>query len=339
MTARRPRRAAIDTPDWAGRYRDFDLVKEFAIALVAVSLLTAGLAVLFSSPDVKQVTIATWSHSDPGDFLATAATELDGTSGTATYGAPYTHTPHAAQAIGPVSLQHIAGVTHPVNTVLDFVVSPLDQVSGDPPLTSALTAWKAASATQQQAWASAFDTALQAAPPNNPAAIAAGNYGPVPLMLGSLLSLAQSGALDGDLLLHGGFFQTDYSRPLLFIADGAYLGDKGDAQHLGGEQWGMMNETGSYPGQAWLWLYTFWYQVSPFSTSGNADALVFALMGLLSLGLILVPFIPGVRSIPRWIPVHRLIWRDYYRGFGSPPAAVVDDELPTPTPIDESVPG
>jgi hypothetical protein len=34
---------------------------------------------------------------------------------------------------------------------------------------------------------------------------------------------------------------------------------------------------------------------------------------LLSLGLVLVPFIPGVRSIPRLIPIHRLIWRDYYR--------------------------
>ena len=28
----------------------------------------------------------------------------------------------------------------------------------------------------------------------------------------------------------------------------------------------MMNETGSYPGQVWLWLYTFWYQVKPFET-------------------------------------------------------------------------
>jgi hypothetical protein len=26
-----------------------------------------------------------------------------------------------------------------------------------------------------------------------------------------------------------------------------------------------------------------------------------------------VPFIPGLRSVPRWIPVHRLIWREYYR--------------------------
>ena len=37
----------------------------------------------------------------------------------------------------------------------------------------------------------------------------------------------------------------------------------------------MMNETGSYPGQVWLWLYTLWYQVEPFKTSDNADALIF----------------------------------------------------------------
>jgi hypothetical protein len=30
-------------------------------------------------------------------------------------------------------------------------------------------------------------------------------------------------------------------------------------QTLLGEQWGMMNETGSYPGQVWLLLYTLWY--------------------------------------------------------------------------------
>ena len=54
------------------------------------------------------------------------------------------------------------------------------------------------------------------------------------------------------------------------------------AQHLGGDQWGMMNETGNYPGQPWMWLYTFWYQVKPFSTSDNADALVWGLMMVLT---------------------------------------------------------
>jgi hypothetical protein len=36
-------------------------------------------------------------------------------------------------------------------------------------------------------------------------------------------------------------------------------------------------------------------------------------MALLTLLLALLPLIPGLRSIPRLIPLHRLIWRDYYR--------------------------
>ena len=75
----------------------------------------------------------------------------------------------------------------------------------------------------------------------------------------------------------------------------------------------MMNETGSYPGQVWLWLYTFWYQIAPFNTSDNADAQIWALMLLLSLAFICIPFIPGLRGLPRHLGVHRLIWRDHYR--------------------------
>jgi hypothetical protein len=301
---------------WAGRNREYDLLKEFVIAVVVVALLTAGLAALFSSPDEHQVTLASWSKAAPADFVATAATELDGTSGTATYGAPYTHTPDAAQKLGPVSLQHIAGVTHPINTAVDFVTRPLAGIPGNPALTAQLAQWGSATHAQQQTWASNYDAALQKAAGSDPAKVASGAYGPVPAMLTALLGLAQAGGLDGALLLQGAFYQTDYTKPLLFIADGSYLADKGSAQHLAGDQWGMMNETGSYPGQAWLWLYTFWYQVKPFSTSGNADALVMVVMTILSLGLICVPFLPGIRSLPRWIPVHRLIWRDYYRNDG-----------------------
>ncbi len=28
---------------------------------------------------------------------------------------------------------------------------------------------------------------------------------------------------------------------------------------------------------------------------------------------ICIPFIPGISSIPRWIPIYRLIWREHYR--------------------------
>jgi hypothetical protein len=100
---------------------------------------------------------------------------------------------------------------------------------------------------------------------------------------------------------------------LLFLADSGLLATRANGQHLAGDQWGMMNETGSYPGQVWLWLYTFWYQVEPFKSSSNADALVWAVMAALSLAFVCIPFIPGVRSLPQHLRVYRLIWRDHYQ--------------------------
>jgi hypothetical protein len=311
-----PRRARRPDPaaeQWTGPTRPYDLVKEFVVALVAVSLLTVLLAALFSSPDEQPVTLSSWANADPADFVGTAVGELDGTSGTATYGAPYNHTPDAGQKLGPLPLQRWGGVTVSVDTARDFVLGPLSGIPADPALSAALAAYSSASADQQQAWGTAYGDALENAPDNDPAQVPAGDYGPVPLLAGRLLTLARSGGLDGALQAQGAFYQTDYSKSLLFLADGAYLEDLARAQHLGGDQWGMMNETGRYPGQAWLWLYTFWYQVKPFSTSDNADALVWGLMALLTLVLVAVPFIPGLRSIPRLVPIHRLIWRQHYR--------------------------
>jgi hypothetical protein len=73
-----------------------------------------------------------------------------------------------------------------------------------------------------------------------------------------------------------------------------------------------MNETGSYPGQPWLWLYQLWYNVPSFSHSTNVDLIAIYLTGIASLLLALIPFIPGLRSIPRLVPVHRLSGRRYY---------------------------
>jgi len=310
--SRRPETSPVPDPaDFPTR--PYDLVKEFTIALVVVALLTAGLAAVFSSPDDKPVTLASWSRADGADFTATAVAELGGTSGTAEYGPPYNHTSDAAQKLGPLGLQSAAGVRIPIDTANDFVLRPLAKAPESPGVRAALAIWSAAPASRQQAWTKAYSDALAKAPGGDPAKVAGGDYGPVPVLTTRLLGLARSGALDGQLQAEGKFYQTDYTRPLLFLSDGSYLESLAQAQHLGGDQWGMMNETGNYPGQAWLWLYTFWYQIDPFKSSGNADALIWGLMALLSLGLVLVPFIPGVRSVPRWTRVHRLIWRSYYR--------------------------
>ncbi|MDQ1642438.1 MAG: hypothetical protein QOJ90_1789 [Actinomycetota bacterium] len=302
---------------WRGLNRRYDIVKEFAVALTVVSLLTVALSALWSSPDEKAITLQRWATAAPADFVATASAELDGSSGTASYGAPYVDLKGAGQSIGPINLQKWAGVRIPVDPARQFVVVPL-RTSLDPSVSGALAQWDGASGTQQVAWAAAFNAALGKAPDGDPAKVATGDYGPVPQMTAALLRQAQSGALDGPLALGGRFFQTDYTTSTLFLADGTYLEDQAVKEHLAGDQSGMMNETGAYPGQEWLWLYTFWYQIKPFSSEANswganADAIIWALMAVLSLGFILLPYIPGLRSLPRWVPVHRLIWREWYR--------------------------
>jgi hypothetical protein len=304
---------------WTGGYRPYDLVKELVVAVAVIVVLTAILAALFSSPDDQPVTIARWARADAKDFTTAALSELNGTSEVAQYGPPYNSTPGAAQKIGPISLQTIPGVRIPIETANDLVLQPLQSVAGDsPPLQAALNQYRAASPAQQTAWTDAYGKALNSATfSGGQVQVPSGNYGPVAVIMAHELALARSGGLDGALLATKQFYQTDYTKPILFISAGSYFEDLASSHNLLGEQWGMMNETGNWPGQPWLWLYTFWYQIPPFATSGNADALIWGIMALLSVVLVLVPFIPGVRSIPRWIPIYKLVWRDYYRGLAS----------------------
>jgi hypothetical protein len=136
---------------------------------------------------------------------------------------------------------------------------------------------------------------------------------PVPAMMANELTLARSGALDADLLAQQPFYGTNFTKPLLFINDGSYFASQAASLNLSGSQWGVMNETGSYPGQPWLWLYTLWYQVPGWTSSANVDMIAICMTGLATILLLLTPFIPELRDIPRLVPVHRLIWRRWYR--------------------------
>ena len=302
--------------EWTGAKRHYDLIKELVVAVGVIMLVTVIFGALFSSPDEKPVTIASWANAAPADFLSTATSELAGTSDSATYGPPYTHTPGTGQNVfDSFSLARLAGVRIPVDSSSDFVLRPLGiPGKSNPALAAALTRYQSASASQRRLWMDNYTKALGSVSFSAGAPVVSpGNYGPVALMMRDLLNQAQSGGLDGALLASGRFYQTDYTKPLLLLADGAYLGDLAQKQNLLGSQWGMMNETGNYPGQAWLWLYTFWYQVPPFKTSDNADAQIWAIMALLSLALVCVPFLPLIKSLPRRLRVYRLVWRDYYR--------------------------
>ncbi len=319
-----------DTQPWHGPYAPYDLIKELCIAVGVIALVAIVLTVLFSSPDEKPSTIAQWSRTLPVNFIATAAKELDGTSDTAEYGPPYNHNSGSVQHFLFLHPQRWLGVSHPIDTSDDYVIDPLKTIPDDPALQSAVAQYQAAPQATQKAWGEAYAKPLEAYetaveenkslpktvtldPSTGAVRVQASGAGPVPTMMTSLLALARSGGVDGSLLTSRQFFQTDYTAPLLFMADGGLLEKRAEEQHLLGEQWGMMNETGSYPGQVWLWLYTFWYQIEPFKSSASADLLVLLVMGVLSLAFICIPFIPIINRIPRWIPVYKLIWREHYR--------------------------
>jgi hypothetical protein len=261
---------------------------------------------------VPSATIQSWAKTAPADFLATAATELNGTSGSATYGPPYNNATGSTQSL-LFAPAEITGVTQPINAAHDFVLGPLGTLAPtNPQLAAALATYNTAPPGQRLAWANAYLKAVTRVKfTGGTPVVPAAADGPVPAMLASELTMARSGALDADLLANRTFYGTNFTKPLLFLGDGTYFADKATSMHLSGDQWGVMNETGSYPGQPWLWLYTLWYYVPGFSASANVDMIAVYLTGLATILLLLIPFIPGLRDIPRWIPVHRLIWRGW----------------------------
>ncbi len=108
----------------------------------------------------------------------------------------------------------------------------------------------------------------------------------------------------------GRFYSMVNTNALLFIEDGGCLGRIASRYALGGSQWGVINEIESWPGQPWLCFYTLSYQIRPWSTVGT-DIVVIATVVPIFLVLVLLPFIPGFRSLPRALGLYRIVWRSY----------------------------
>jgi len=308
---------ALARRKWCGPVERYDLIKEGLIALAVVTALAVMLTTLLGSPRLKGVSFQSWSKANPSGFASTALAELAGTSETATYGPPYNSGASQLQSIGAFSPQKWAGISMPINAPRDLVIEPLSAFAPfDPSLAQALDAWEGASPAQQASWASAAQKA-KVVVDGRTVALQGGDSGPVPVLLGGMLTAAQSGALDAQLVnAKGSFYSMDNTKALLFIEDGSHLGQIAAKYALQGNRWGVMNEIGSWPGQPWLWFYTFFYQVPPWSTIGTDIIVIVTVVPIFAI-LFLVPFIPGLRSLPRALGLYRLAWRSYYRRYGS----------------------
>ena len=299
--------------------KPFDLLFEGLIVFVfilAVVLLFAGFV---GSPDYPTVRAQDVATLQPIAFTETATSILAGQSSLQTYGPPYTSDSDNAQRFLGVAPSTWFGVRIPIDAARDLVLKPLARVAVlDSGVATALQTYEAASSDQQTAWSSAYLKALdQATVAVGQVQVTPGDYGPVPVMIDGMRALAGAGLLEGALQADSRVpYALDNTRALLFFEDDVDHNVAGSLDMLG-SQWGIVHETGFYPGAWWLAPYAFFYQIPPMKNSPNGDLQVGLIMLLLFLLLIFLPVIPGLNGIPRGIRIYRLIWRDWYRREGA----------------------
>ena len=294
--------------------KPYDLLKEGLIVFLVVAVVVVVVAAVRSSPDYPTVRSEDVANRQPVAFVETSANILAGNSGIQDYGPPYTPDRDNAQSLFGIAPANWFGVRYRIDPPQDFIIKPLTRLAVlDADVAAALQAYEAASPDEQQSWLDAYISALdEATVANGEVQVPAGDYGPVPTLMSGMLALGRAGLLEGALESSDRLpYTVDFTRSLLFFQDDVYAGVAEELDLLG-DQWGISNETGRHPGAWWLWPYTFFYQVRPMSSSDNADLQVGAIMIGFFLVLLLAPFIPVINRLPRWLGVHKIIWRDWY---------------------------
>jgi len=248
-------------------------------------------------------------------------------SSVADSGPPYDADTGAAQHIGPIApaawAKDLFGVTTPIDPPRDLIIKPLRRAATlDPAIGLAVDRYTGATPQQQAAWLAAYRKALATATVTGGAVtVTSGDYGPVAVMMDGMLRLGRSGLLEGAFAADGNNYYPytfDATKALLFFSIASpYTDTAAHLQQLGNPQWGIVHETGNYPGAWWLDVYQVWYEVPAIADADNADLIVVVIMTVLFAVLLTLPFIPGLRRIPHGVKVYRLIWRDWYRKYAA----------------------
>jgi hypothetical protein len=295
--------------------KSYDLIREGLLVLAVVVVVIVILAGVFGSPDYPTVTGQAVATDQPIAFLQTSTAILAGESSLQEYGPPYTKNNENAQRLIGIAPSTWFGVTRPIDASQDLVIKPLERVAlfrSD--VSQALDIYQKASSDQQDAWGSAYlDSLDKATIVAGKVQVPPGDYGPVPVMMDGMYVLAKAGLLEGALQSNPQLpYAFDSSLPLLYFEDDVDHNVAGSLNMLG-SQWGIIHETGGFPGAWWLWPYAFFYQIPPMNSSANGDLEVGLIMLAIFLIILFTPVIPGLNRIPRGIRIYRLIWRDWYR--------------------------
>ena len=177
--------------EWNGGYRRYDIVKEATIALGVVLALVLVLTILFSSPDERRAQSSPGRARDPVDFVTTATTELDGSSGTGSYGPPYNHAvrrpAHLVHPPSEVARESAPGQHRPGlrdrAAALDHAASPPAGGASTLRVRLRQASRRPGRARTRRRW-----PRPRSAPTTAAISVQPGDYGPVPTMMGALLT-------------------------------------------------------------------------------------------------------------------------------------------------------
>lgn len=334
---------------WTGGRRKYDLVRELVVSGIVVGVVVLVLSILLASPDPPAVTFKEWAQQAPKDFTTTTLSEITQTSLSATYGPPYQTTAQdgATQGYGWLSPEKWFGKTIPVDPYEDFVARPLRTMPDpDGKIADALDEWRSASSNEHSKWASAYTQAIAEADWSDGFAVSARDAGPLDVIIAAQVAFAESGGLDNAIVANPRspkiWYSSDQTFAVLYFADsgnggaaagcvGANAGEIPEPDtcwyynqananvapryggYLDGGRWGVINEVGNWPGAWWMFPYSFWYQWGPGVTSQSADLYAMIMTAIVTSFFLLLPWIPGLRDIPRVTRVYRVMWSDYYR--------------------------
>jgi hypothetical protein len=278
---------------------------------LVLMVVVAVLAFAVGSPNWPRDTIVGATKDNPGGAILAFTQELDGTA---------TSTGNAAEF----------GMGDPGQV---FVLNPLRQAASllGPGVQSALSTYDSATSVQQQKWASAYDTALGTITPSGGGSMGGapgpdyskigtlkGDFGPVPTLVQADLQLAQNGYFEQYLQA----VDPGHSFHLvnIWLYDHPNLLNTAVEQGLTDDQWGMVKERGFSVGPWYLAIPAVFHVYFP----GGATGQGFVLWNLLFAAILLfiIPLVPGVRDIPRYLKLYRFIYRYPVPGELEKPALV-----------------
>ncbi len=297
-----------------------DFVKHLLSTLGIVVVVVLLASILFNLPEKQPLTIKTYATQNPVAFEQMALRALDGQGQIANYGPPYNNGTASVQS----PMQTAVGVIHPINAATDFILKPLTMAASiNPSIAPALHAFNSASPAQQTKWENAYTTALNKGVYKNGVVVTQkGNYGPLPALMNDTLALGKSGLMSGALMRNGAVTTRFDNQNYLLFLQGAPLQNAPQTQSLAGANWGIIHPAvNGYPAAWWMTIPTWIYQWPFVANSSAPDATALAIGFVFWLALAFTPWIPGLNKLPRYLGVHRLIWKDFYRNHsgGNPP--------------------